>query len=92
MPSVAHDETTEIGSILSGPLSRVIFRMVSRAAARCWTQFEALPKPTRKDQLWRFANVDLLNLTPFKFGEALPIWSATRFSSNRAGSTKLLRV
>src|SRR6266404_1653075 len=73
MSLVAHDETTAIGSILSGPVeSRDFpewFREQQRAA---WTQFEALPKPTRKDQAWRFANVDLLNLTPFKFGGALP--------------------
>jgi len=27
-----------------------------------WMQFESLPKPTRKDQAWRFANVGLLDL------------------------------
>jgi Fe-S cluster assembly protein SufD len=72
MPSVAHGETTKLGSILSGPVeSRDFpewFRDQQRAA---WTQFEALPKPTRKDQLWRFSNVDLLDLKPFKFTEAL---------------------
>jgi Fe-S cluster assembly protein SufD len=36
-----------------------------------WTQFEALPTPTRKDQAWRFANVGLLDLSPFKYGGAL---------------------
>src|SRR5438552_13354249 len=36
-----------------------------------WMQFEILPKPTRKDQAWRFANVGLLDLTPFKFGGEL---------------------
>jgi Fe-S cluster assembly protein SufD len=30
-----------------------------------------LPKPTRKDQAWRFANVGLLDLTSFKYGGAL---------------------
>ena len=72
MPSVAHGETTKLGSILSGPVeSRDFpewFRDQQRAA---WTQFEALPKPTRKDQAWRFSNVDLLDLKPFKFTEAL---------------------
>jgi Fe-S cluster assembly protein SufD len=72
MPLVAHDETTKIGSILSGPVeSRDFpdwFRDQQRAA---WTQFEALPKPTRKDQPWRFSNVDLLDLKPFKFTDAL---------------------
>jgi Fe-S cluster assembly protein SufD len=72
MPLVAHDETTKIGSILSGPVeSRDFpdwFRDQQRAA---WTQFEALPNPTRKDQPWRFSNVDLLDLKPFKFTDAL---------------------
>jgi len=69
MSLVAHDEVTQAGSILSGPVdSRGFpdwFRDQQRAA---WKQFESLPKPTRKDQAWRFANVDLLDLTPFKFG------------------------
>src|SRR5205809_5728985 len=36
-----------------------------------WMQFESLPKPTRKDQAWRFANVGLLDLSPFKSGGML---------------------
>jgi len=36
-----------------------------------WKQFESLPSPTRKDQLWRFSNVGLLDLSPFKFGGIL---------------------
>src|SRR4030095_5232903 len=36
-----------------------------------WTQFESLPKPTRKDQAWRFANVGLLDLSPFNYGGTL---------------------
>jgi Fe-S cluster assembly protein SufD len=36
-----------------------------------WKEFEALPQPTRKDQAWRFSNVALLDLTPFKFGGTL---------------------
>jgi Fe-S cluster assembly protein SufD len=44
------------------------FRDQQRAA---WTQFESLPKPTRKDQAWRFANVGLLDLSPFKYGGTL---------------------
>jgi len=41
------------------------FRDQQRAA---WKQFESLPNPTRKDQAWRFANVGLLDLSPFKYG------------------------
>src|ERR1044071_6415875 len=44
------------------------FRDQQRAA---WNQFESLPNPTRKDQAWRFANVGLLDLSPFKYGGTL---------------------
>jgi Fe-S cluster assembly protein SufD len=58
--------------ILSGPVELGEFpdwfRDQQRAA---WKQFESLPKPTRKDQAWRFANVDLLDLSLFKYGGAL---------------------
>src|SRR5213079_1026943 len=36
-----------------------------------WTQFESLPQPTRKDQAWRFSNVGLLDLAPFKISPPL---------------------
>src|SRR5438552_1996497 len=36
-----------------------------------WKQFQSLASPTRKDQLWRFASVDLLDLTPFKFSAGI---------------------
>src|SRR6266850_2282256 len=72
MASVAHDELTETGSILSGPAELpdfpAWFRDQQRAA---WKEFEALPKPTRKDQAWRFSNVDLLDVTSFEFTGAL---------------------
>jgi Fe-S cluster assembly protein SufD len=71
MSLVAHDEATQAGSILFGPVDSRgpdWFRDQQRAA---WKQFESLPKPTRKDQAWRFANVDLLDLAPFKFGGTL---------------------
>src|SRR5213596_2579482 len=71
MSLVIHQE--EAAPILSQPAElRELpewFRDRQRVA---WKQFQALPNPTRKDQLWRFSNVDLLNLTPFKFGGALP--------------------
>jgi Fe-S cluster assembly protein SufD len=44
------------------------FRNQQRAA---WKQFESLPQPTRKDQAWRFANVGLLDLSPFRYGGPL---------------------
>lgn len=70
MSLVTHEE--QAGSILSGPTELREFpdwfRDQQRAA---WQQFESLPKPTRKDQAWRFATVDLLDLTPFKYGGTL---------------------
>jgi Fe-S cluster assembly protein SufD len=67
MSLVAHKETKQAGSILSGPVeSRDFpdwFRDQQYAA---WKEFEALPQPTRKDQAWRFSNVGFLNLAPFK--------------------------
>jgi Fe-S cluster assembly protein SufD len=67
MSLVVHDEATQAGSILSGPLeSRDLpdwFRDEQREA---WREFESLPYPNRKDQLWRFSNVDLLELSSFK--------------------------
>jgi Fe-S cluster assembly protein SufD len=72
MSLVAHKETKQAESILSGPVeSRDFpdwFQDQQRAA---WKQFEALPKPTRKDQPWRFSNVNLLDLTPFNYGGTL---------------------
>jgi len=72
MSSVTDHELAKSGSILSG-LSDLRefpdwFRDQQHAA---WEQFESLPKPTRKDQAWRFANVGLLDLTPFKISGPL---------------------
>src|SRR5882762_2388147 len=65
MSLVTHQE--QAAPILSGPSeSRDFpdwFRDQQRAA---WQQFETLPQPTRKDQAWRFSNVGLLDLAPFK--------------------------
>jgi Fe-S cluster assembly protein SufD len=44
------------------------FRDQQRAARE---QFESLPQPTRKDQPWRFTNVNLLDLAPYKISAAL---------------------
>jgi Fe-S cluster assembly protein SufD len=72
MSSVTDHEVAESESILSGPTElREVpdwFRDQQRAA---WEQFESLPNPTRKDQAWRFANVGLLDLTPFKLSGPL---------------------
>jgi Fe-S cluster assembly protein SufD len=53
--------------ILSGPVeSREVPDWFRDQQQSAWKQFKSLPSPTRKDQLWRFSNVDLLDLSPFK--------------------------
>jgi len=70
--STVLDEVSETGSILSGPVESRDFPEWFREQQRdAWKQFASLPSPTRKDQAWRFANVDLLDLTPFKYGGRL---------------------
>ena len=72
MSLVAHKETKEAGSILSGPAeSREFPDWFQAKQQAAWKEFEALPKPTRKDQAWRFSNVNLLDLTPFNYGGTL---------------------
>jgi Fe-S cluster assembly protein SufD len=72
MSLVAHQEREQAGSILSGPAELYEFPEWFRDQQRAaWNQFEALPKPTRKDQAWRFSNVGLLDLTPFNYGGRL---------------------
>ena len=72
MSLVAHKEVKQARSILSGPVeSRDFpdwFQDQQRAA---WKEFEASPQPTRKDQAWRFSNVGLLDLMPFKISAPL---------------------
>ena len=69
MSLVSHDEVSQAGSILSGPAESRDFPDWFREQQReAWKQFQSLPSPTRKDQLWRFSNVDLLDLTAFKSG------------------------
>src|SRR5437016_9229151 len=67
MSSVTNQEVANPESILSRPSDLREFpdwfRDQQHAA---WQQFEALPNPTRKDQAWRFSNVALLDLAPFK--------------------------
>ena len=72
MSLVAHDEVKKAGGILSGPVeSRDLPDWFREQQREAWEQFQALPSPTRKDQLWRFSNVDLLDLKSFKFGGEL---------------------
>ena len=66
MSLTTEKQPQQIG-ILSGPGESSDlpewFRDQQRAA---WSKFEAIPQPTRKDQPWRFSNVDLLDLRQFK--------------------------
>ncbi len=66
MSLVTHEKNLTTSGILSGPIeSRDLpdwFREQQRPA---WQKFESIPRPTRKDQPWRFSNVDLLDLKPF---------------------------
>jgi Fe-S cluster assembly protein SufD len=72
MSLVAHKETKQAGSILSGPVeSRDFPDWFRDQQCAAWQQFESLPNPTRKDQAWRFSNVNLLDLAPFKISGAL---------------------
>ena len=72
MSSIAHDETVSSKGILSGPIeSRDLPDWFREQQADAWEKFESIPRPTRKDQPWRFSNVDLLDLAPFKFSPAL---------------------
>ncbi len=72
MSSVANHEVAKSGSILSGPSDLHEFPDWFRDQQNeAWQQFEALPTPTRKDQAWRFSNVALLDLAPFKISPPL---------------------
>src|SRR5438309_3348832 len=72
MSSIAPAEIVSSKAILSGPIESGDlphwFREQQRAA---WRKFESIPRPTRKDQAWRFSNVDLLDLAPFKIPNPL---------------------
>jgi Fe-S cluster assembly protein SufD len=66
MSLVTEEKNLESSGILSGERESELpdwFRAEQRVA---WQKFESIPRPTRKDQPWRFSNVDLLDLTLFK--------------------------
>src|SRR5437899_1102575 len=72
MSAIVHDETVNSKGILSGLLElRDLPDWFGDQQHAAWEKFESIPRPTRKDQPWRFSNVDLLDLTPFKFSPAL---------------------
>jgi Fe-S cluster assembly protein SufD len=68
MPSVTHEKQASPTGILSGPVeSRDLPGWFREQQTDAWQKFESIPRPTRKDQAWRFSNVDLLDLAAFKF-------------------------
>src|SRR5437588_6857869 len=72
MSSVANHELVKSAPILSGPSELREFPDWFHDQQReAWQQFEELPTPTRKDQAWRFSNVALLDLAPFKISAPL---------------------
>jgi FeS assembly protein SufD, group 1 len=72
MSAIAHDETVSSKGILSGLLElRDLPDWFREQQHATWEKFESIPRPTRKDQPWRFSNVDLLDLAPFKFSSEL---------------------
>jgi Fe-S cluster assembly protein SufD len=71
MSSVTQEELKGT-PILSGPTESRDFPEWFRDQQRsAWQQFESLPNPTRKDHAWRFSNVGLLDLAPFKIDDLL---------------------
>ena len=52
--------------ILAGPIERDLPDWFRQQQGAAWSKFESIPRPTRKDQPWRFSNVDLLDLATFK--------------------------
>src|SRR5881398_1712244 len=72
MFSVANHELVKSAPILSGPSELREFPDWFHDQQReAWKKFEELPTPTRKDQAWRFSNVDLLDLSPYKISGPL---------------------
>src|SRR5205809_4815187 len=72
MSSVANHELVKSEPILSGPNELREFPDWFRdQQSAAWKEFEALPQPSRKDQAWRFSNVALLDLMPFKISAPL---------------------
>ena len=72
MSSVTQEKNLKSAGILSGPNdSADLPDWFREQQAAAWKKFESIPRPTRKDQPWRFSSVDLLDLAPFKFSPEL---------------------
>jgi Fe-S cluster assembly protein SufD len=73
MSLVAQEESRQFGAILSGPdQSRSGPDWFADEQQSAWSEFQRLPTPTRNDQPWRFSNVNLLDLKPFKRSAPIP--------------------
>ncbi len=55
---------------------------------QAWDEFSKLPKPSRKDQAWRFSNVDLLDLENYNLGLELSVNERTEILDRSAPITK----
>jgi Fe-S cluster assembly protein SufD len=55
---------------------------------QAWSEFSALPRPSRKDQSWRFSNVDLLDLDNYNLGLELSGNERTEILDRSAPITK----
>src|SRR5215471_2224605 len=72
MPSVTNHEIAKSGSILSDPAKlHDLPEWFCEQQLKASDQFKSLPQPTRKNQAWRFSNVGLLDLEPFKISPPL---------------------
>src|SRR5205085_1995503 len=69
-PSGTHQEHAAL--VLACPSDSLEFPDWFRDQQReAWQQVESLPNPTRKNQAWRFSNVALLDLAPFRISPPL---------------------
>ena len=66
MSPVTQEKNLNSSGILSGPIDSGLPDWFREQQSAAWQRFESLPRPTRKDQPWRFSNVDLLDLTAFQ--------------------------
>jgi hypothetical protein len=56
--------------------------------AEAWTRFTSTPMPTRKDQAWRFSNVNALDLASFVVNDSVRTKIAARSWNAPFRSTK----
>jgi Fe-S cluster assembly protein SufD len=66
MSSITQEKNLNSQGILSGPIDSELPDWFREQQRNAWSRFESLPRPTRKDQPWRFSNVDLLDVKSFQ--------------------------